>query len=103
VFWIFRAVFTMIPFAIMAGVLRFRMWDVERVFNRTLIYGVLITMIGAVYVFGVVRTDTLFGLSRDWASAPQIAARDRGAVGRASRIPPAHRRDARQRAPGSGT
>ena len=74
VFWIFRAVFTMIPFAIMAGVLRFRMWDVERVFNRTLIYGVLITMIGAVYVFGVVRTDTLFGLSRDWASAPQIVA-----------------------------
>jgi len=74
VFWIFRAVFTMIPFAIMAGVLRFRLWDVERVFNRTLIYGVLITMIGAVYVFGVVQTDTLFGLSRGWASAPQIVA-----------------------------
>jgi signal transduction histidine kinase len=73
-FWIFRAVFTMIPFAIMAGVLRFRLWDVERVFNRTLIYGVLITMIGAVYVFGVVQTDTLFGLSRGWASAPQIVA-----------------------------
>jgi signal transduction histidine kinase len=74
VFWIFRAVFTMIPFAIMAGVLRFRLWDVERVFNRTLIYGVLITMIGAVYVFGVVQTDTLLGLSRGWASAPQIVA-----------------------------
>jgi hypothetical protein len=74
VFWIFRAVFTMIPFAIMAGVLRFRLWDVERVFNRTLIYGVLITTIGAVYVFGVVQTDTLFGLSRGWASAPQIVA-----------------------------
>jgi len=68
-------VFTMIPFAIMAGVLRFRLWDVERVFNRTLIYGVLITMIGAVYVFGVVQTDTLFGLSRGWASAPQIVRR----------------------------
>ena len=74
VFWIFRAVFTMIPFAIMAGVLRFRLWDVERVFNRTLIYGLLITMIGAVYVFGVVQTDTLFGLSKGWASAPQIVA-----------------------------
>jgi signal transduction histidine kinase len=74
VFWIFRAVFTMIPFAIMAGVFRFRLWDVERVFNRTLIYGVLITMIGAVYVFGVVQTDTRFGLSKGWASAPQIVA-----------------------------
>jgi signal transduction histidine kinase len=74
VFWIFRAVFTMIPFAIMAGVLRFRLWDVERVFNRTLIYGVLITMIGAVYVFGVVQTESLLGLSTGWASTPQIVA-----------------------------
>jgi signal transduction histidine kinase len=74
VFWIFRAVFTMIPFAIMAGVLRFRLWDVERVLNRTFIYGVLITMIGAVYVFGVVQTDSLLGLSTGWASTPQILA-----------------------------
>jgi signal transduction histidine kinase len=74
VFWIFRAVFTMIPFAIMAGVLRFRLWDVERVLNRTFIYGALITMIGAVYVFGVVQTDSLLGLSTGWVSTPQIVA-----------------------------
>jgi signal transduction histidine kinase len=74
VFWIFRAVFTMIPFAIMAGVLRFRLWDAERVFNRTLTYGALITAIGVVYVFGVVRTDSLLGLSTGWASAPQLVA-----------------------------
>ncbi len=43
-------------------------------FNRTLIYGVLITMIGAVYVFGVVQTDSLLGLPGGWASAPQIVA-----------------------------
>ncbi len=68
VFWIFRAVFTMIPFAIMAGVLRFRLWDVERLFNRTLTYGVLIAMIGAVYVFGVVKLESALGLSTSWAS-----------------------------------
>ena len=61
----------MIPFAIMAGVLRFRLWDVERVFNRTLIYGVLITMIGAVYVFGVVQTDSLLGLPWGWHPLPR--------------------------------
>jgi signal transduction histidine kinase len=72
VFWAFRAVFTMIPFAVMVGVLRFRLWDVERVFNRTLIYGVLIAMIGAVYVFGVVRIDSALGLSTGWVSTPQI-------------------------------
>ena len=74
VFWVFRAVFTMIPFAVMVGVLRFRLWDVERVFNRTLIYGVLIAMIGAVYVFGVVQIEIALGLSRGWVSTPQIVA-----------------------------
>lgn len=68
VFWIFRAVFTMIPFAIMAGVLRFRLWDVERVFDWTLIYGVLIATIGAIYFFGVIRLQSLPGLSSTWAS-----------------------------------
>jgi signal transduction histidine kinase len=74
VFWVFRAVFTMIPFAIMAGVLRFRLWDVERVFNRTLIYGVLIAMIGAVYVFGVVQIERALGLSTSSASPLQLLA-----------------------------
>jgi signal transduction histidine kinase len=64
----------MIPFAVMVGVLRFRLWDVERVFNRTLIYGVLVAMIGAVYVFGVVQIEIALGLSRGWVSTPQIVA-----------------------------
>ena len=72
VFWVFRAVFTMIPFAIMAGVLRFRLWDVERLFNRTLTYGVLITVIGAVYVFGVVQIERALGLSTSSASPLQL-------------------------------
>jgi signal transduction histidine kinase len=69
-FWIFRAIFTMIPIAIMVGVLHFRLWDVERLFNRTLIYGALLAMIGTIYVFGVVRTDRWLGLSTStgWAS-----------------------------------
>jgi signal transduction histidine kinase len=74
VFWIFRAVFTMIPFAIMAGVLRFRLWDVEQVLNWTLIYSVLVAMIGAVYVFGVVRIEQRLGLANHWASPVQIVA-----------------------------
>ena len=74
VFWVFRAVFTMIPVAIMAGVLRFRLWDIERVFNRALIYGVLIAMIGAVYVVGVVGTEQLLGLSAGADATPQIVA-----------------------------
>jgi signal transduction histidine kinase len=74
VFWVFRAVFAMIPFAIMAGVLRFRLWDVERLFNRTLTYGVLIAMIGVVYVVGVVLTESVLGLHPRLVSTPQIVA-----------------------------
>ncbi|MEY9908688.1 signal transduction histidine kinase [Catenulispora sp. MAP12-49] len=71
-FWIFRAVFTALPIAVLAGVLRFRLWDAERVFNKTLIYGSLVALSGAGWVFGVVRVDALFGLSNDWTAPPQL-------------------------------
>ena len=71
-FWIFRAVFTALPIAVLAGVLRFRLWDAERFFNKTLIYGSLVALSGAGWVFGVVRIDALFGLSNDWTAPPQL-------------------------------
>jgi signal transduction histidine kinase len=71
-FWIFRAVFTALPIAVLAGVLRFRLWDAERFFNKTLIYGSLVALSGAGWVFGVVRIDAIFGLSNDWTAPPQL-------------------------------
>jgi signal transduction histidine kinase len=71
-FWIFRAVFTALPIAVLAGVLRFRLWDAERFFNKTLIYGSLVALSGAGWVFGVVRIDAVFGLSNDWTAPPQL-------------------------------
>ncbi|MEY9926226.1 signal transduction histidine kinase [Catenulispora sp. GP43] len=71
-FWIFRAVFTALPIAVLAAVLRFRLWDAERFFNKTLIYGSLVALTGAGWVFGVVRVDALFGLSNDWTAPPQL-------------------------------
>ena len=71
-FWIFRAVFTALPIAVVVGVLRFRLWDAERFFNKTLIYGSLVALSGAGWVFGVVRVDALFGLSNDWTAPPQL-------------------------------
>ena len=71
-FWIFRAVFTALPIAVLAGVMRFRLWDAERFFNKTLIYGSLVALSGAGWVFGVVRIDALFGLSNDWTAPPQL-------------------------------
>lgn len=58
-FWICRAVFTMIPLALLVGVLRFRLWDVELLLNRTFVYGVLTVLIGGLYVGVVVLADFL--------------------------------------------
>ncbi|HET9168181.1 MAG TPA: ATP-binding protein [Actinospica sp.] len=46
----------------------------NRFFNRTLIYALLIAAIGAAYVFGVAKADAAFGLDSDWLAAPQVAA-----------------------------
>jgi signal transduction histidine kinase len=73
-FWIFRAVFAVIPCALVVGVLRFRLWDVERLFNRALVYGLLALGIGVLYVALVVGADVLLGLPMRQSPLIQIAA-----------------------------
>ena len=73
-FWIFRAVFAVIPCALIVGVLRFRLWDVERLFNRALVYGLLALGIGVLYVALVVGADVLLGLPMRQSPLIQIAA-----------------------------
>jgi len=73
-FWIFRAVFAVIPFALIVGVLRFRLWDVERLVNRALVYGLLALLIGVLYVALVVGADVLLGLPMRQNPLIQIAA-----------------------------
>jgi signal transduction histidine kinase len=45
-----------------------------RIFNRTLIYALLVTAIVAGYVLGVAKADAAFGLDSDWLAPPQVAA-----------------------------
>jgi signal transduction histidine kinase len=59
VFWTCRAVFTVIPGALLVGILRFRLWDVERLLNRTFGYGVLAVLIGTLYVVVLLVADWL--------------------------------------------
>jgi len=73
-FWIFRAVFAVIPCALILGVLRFRLWDVERLFNRALVYGLLALLIGVLYVALVIGADVLLGLPMRQNPLVQIAA-----------------------------
>lgn len=49
----FQPLFVVIPLALFAGILRYRLWDIDLVIRRTIVYGALAAFIGAVYV-GVV-------------------------------------------------
>ncbi|MGH2747006.1 MAG: histidine kinase [Actinomycetota bacterium] len=61
-FRIFRLVFTVIPVALFAGLIRFRLWDIDRVINRTLVYGLLAGLITLVYLGVVVVVGTALGV-----------------------------------------
>ncbi len=39
IFRIFQPVFLLVPLALFLGLLRYRLWDIDRVVNRTLVYG----------------------------------------------------------------
>jgi hypothetical protein len=43
------------------GIFRFRLWDIDRLVNRTLVYGVLTVLLGAVYAGVVLGLGHLFG------------------------------------------
>jgi hypothetical protein len=46
VFRIFQPVFLLVPLALFIGLLRYRLWDIDRVVNRTLVYGLATGLVG---------------------------------------------------------
>lgn len=61
VFRLFQPVFIVIPIAIIVGILRYRLWDIDIVINRAILYGALAAFIGAVYVAIVVGIGRAIG------------------------------------------
>jgi hypothetical protein len=50
----------LIPLSIGVAILRARLWDIDLLINRTLVYGLLTTILVAVYVGSIVLLQTLF-------------------------------------------
>ncbi len=61
IFRVFQPVFSIIPIALFVGILRYRLWDIDKVISRTLVYSVLAGFVSAVYVAVVVGIGSLFG------------------------------------------
>src|SRR5215207_559218 len=56
----FTLSFLLVPFSISVAVLRSRLFDIDIVINRTLVYGPLTATLGAVYFGGIVLLQRLF-------------------------------------------
>ena len=51
----------MIPIAIGVAVLRYRLYDLDRIINRTLVYGLLTALLGGAYAATVLVLGQVFG------------------------------------------
>src|SRR5215217_9637585 len=67
-------VFAVIPVAVSVAVLRYRIYDIDVIINRTLVYGSLTALLALVYFGGVAMTQTVFGaLTTGREDLPQLA------------------------------
>ncbi|MBI3977823.1 MAG: hypothetical protein HY331_06530 [Chloroflexi bacterium] len=59
-FRVFPPLFALIPLTLFSVVLRYRLWDIDRVIHRGLVYGVLTVSLGLLFFGGVVLLQQFF-------------------------------------------
>ncbi|WP_347354387.1 hypothetical protein [Intrasporangium sp.] len=69
---LFPAVFAIVPVVLFAGVVRYRLWDIDRLLSRILVYGLLALLLGAAYVLAVATGAHLAGGGL-WVTALTLA------------------------------
>jgi hypothetical protein len=57
----FQPAFALVPLALFAGLLRYRLWDIERLLNRTIVYAVATGLLGGLYLLFVVTVQGIVG------------------------------------------
>jgi hypothetical protein len=51
----------MVPLTVAFSILRYRLFDIDRLIHRTLVYSILTSLLGLIYFLGVVLLQDLFG------------------------------------------
>ncbi len=62
----------LIPLSISVAILRHRLWDIDIVINRTLVYGTLTASLALVYFGGVAAAETIFRNLTGQEEQPQL-------------------------------
>jgi hypothetical protein len=65
--------FAGLPVAVGIAILRYRLYDIDLIINRTLVYGSLTASLAAVYFGGVTATQTIFRALTGQEQQPQLA------------------------------
>jgi signal transduction histidine kinase len=65
IFRIFQPVFTLIPIALFVGLIKYKLWNFDKIISRTLAYSALAVLVGLVYVGMVVGVGSLAGAASD--------------------------------------
>jgi hypothetical protein len=63
----------LIPLSIGVAIIHDRLWDIDVVINRTLVYGALTAMLALVYLGGVTATEAIFRALTGQEKQPQLA------------------------------
>jgi ADP-ribosylglycohydrolase len=61
------------PIAIGIAILRYRLYEIDTLINRTLVYGALTAMLALVYFGGVATTEAIFRALTGQQQQPQLA------------------------------